>query len=315
MKKAVQFNVASETELRAELRKVREDNERLAKKDERNNTLINTLHEDFRKMQEEIKESVEIRALNKQLMAKVSSLESSINSGHLVKQLKQELSEVKMTVVRLRATMELLSTELVLEGAKNKQMISALNQMTKEIEKQGNTEKEKNFIYNQMKKAFIEKWNCKRNSEKSSKISGTEVLNNVRSLLSTYRVELPERVAEQESLLMAQAQDSIVSLAERAGDLLNLMSARHSLTQPEEEILITVKRKRGASQPLYTISSSSLSGVEQQLVSRPMPNSEDGNELGGSGVEEDSHPEDQEMDFSLDVTRFLEDYRNSVGQS
>lgn len=239
MKKAVQFNVASETELRAELRKVREDNERLAKKDERNNTLINTLHEDFRKMQEEIKESVEIRALNKQLMAKVSSLESSINSGHLVKQLKQELSEVKMTVVRLRATMELLSTELVLEGAKNKQMISALNQMTKEIEKQGNTEKEKNFIYNQMKKAFIEKWNCKRNSEKSSKISGTEVLNNVRSLLSTYRVELPERVAEQESLLMAQAQDSIVSLAERAGDLLNLMSARHSLTQPEEEILIT----------------------------------------------------------------------------
>lgn len=114
---------------------------------------------------------------------------------------------------------------------------------------------------------------------------------------------------------MAQAQDSIVSLAERAGDLLNLMSARHSLTQPEEEILITVKRKRGASQPLYTISSSSLSGVEQQLVSRPMPNSEDGNELGGSGVEEDSHPEDQEMDFSLDVTRFLEDYRNSVGQS
>lgn len=46
-----------------------------------------------------------------------------------------------------------------------------------------------------------------------------------------------------------------------------------------------------------------------------MPNSEDGNELRGSGVEEDSHPEDQEMDFSLDVTRFLEDYRNSVGQS
>ena len=49
-------------------------------------------------------------------------------------------------------------------------------------------------------------------------------------------------------------------------------------------------------------------------MSRAMPDSEGGNELGGSGAEEAFPPEDQEMDFFLDVTRLLQNYRSSVEQ-
>ena len=92
--------------------------------------------------------------------------------------MKQDLVEASHKEVRLRATLELQSTQLVLENVKNKQLILALAEMTKQIEKQGTTERERSFLYTQMKNAFVEKWNANKSKAKSSKVSGETVAEN-----------------------------------------------------------------------------------------------------------------------------------------
>ena len=95
----------------------------------------------------------------------------------------------------------------------------------------------------------------------------------------------------------------VISLLARAENILNLMSAGQGAVHDEEEILITVKRKRGSSQPVYMISSSSRPGVEQQLVPGPGLRQETTGEIGVEtdlDGEENLSSEDHEMDIKGD---------------
>ena len=168
MPKSVTFLEASEGDLRLEIKNLRSENAKLSKQDQENKNLISKLNGDFKQLKDEIKTAAEHKTTVNALRKDILNSENNFNL------LKHELSEAKHKEIRLRATLELQSTQLVLENVKNKQLIVALEEMTKQIERQGTTEKEKSFIYNQMKLAFLEKWNATKAETKSSKLQSRE---------------------------------------------------------------------------------------------------------------------------------------------
>ena len=316
MPKSVKFLEAPEGDLRLEIKNLRSENAKLSKQDQENKNLISKLNGDFKQLKDEIKTAAEHKTTVNALRKDILNSENNFNL------LKHELSEAKHKEIRLRATLELQSTQLVLENVKNKQLIVALEGMTKQIERQGTTEKEKSFIYNQMKLAFLEKWNATKAETKSSKVSGATVERSIKSLISNRYIDLPERDSEREASLLGKVQDGIVSLVGRAQSIISLVISQHSQFPDEEEILITVKRKRGNSSPYYQISSTSLA-VQSPPTDEPTDVGPggliDGSLDAGSGELSAGAGEHSttglNIDFSESISRFLAEYRNAESTS
>ena len=294
MSKSVRFKDASEEDLRSEIKNLRAENSRLIKQDQDNKSLITKLNDDFKALKAEIKSSSEQKDLVKSMKHEIKGYENN------AKLLKQDLVEASHKETRLRATLELQSTQLVLENVKNKQLILALAEMTKQIEKQGASERERSFLYTQMKNAFVEKWNANKSKAKSSKVSGETVEENIKNLVGRMWQDLPERNLEQEMFLLGKAQDSVVSLVNRAKEIISLLASHHNISSEEEEILITVKRKRGNQSPYYQVSSSGIT-IAPAPSAHPPP----------SSAPPQSPATGLDLDFSDSISKFLSEFRNS----
>jgi len=294
MSKSVRFKDASEEDLRSEIKNLRAENSRLIKQDQDNKSLITKLNDDFKALKAEIKSSSEQKDLVKSMKHEIKGYENN------AKLLKQDLVEASHKETRLRATLELQSTQLVLENVKNKQLILALAEMTKQIEKQGASERERSFLYTQMKNAFVEKWNASKAKAKSSKVSGETVEENIKNLVGRMWRDLPERNSEQEMFLLGKAQDSVVSLVNRAKEIISLLASHHNISSEEEEILITVKRKRGNQSPYYQVSSSGIT-IAPAPSAHPPP----------SSAPPQSPATGLDLDFSDSISKFLSEFRNS----
>ena len=293
MSKCVRFKDASEEDLRSEIKNLRAENSRLIKQDQDNKSLIKKLNDDFKAHKAEIKSSSEQKDLVKSMKQEIKDYENN------TKLLKQDLVKASHKEIRLRATLELQSTQLVLENVKNKQLILALAEMTKQIEKQGASERERSFLYTQMKNAFVEKWNANKSKAKSSKVSGETVEENIKNLVGRMWRDLPERNSEQEMFLLGKAQDSVVSLVNRAKEIITLLASHHNISSEEEEILITVKRKRGNQSPYYQVSSSGI-------IIAPAPSAHSP----PSPVPTQSPATGLDLDFSDSISKFLSEFRN-----
>ena len=294
MSKCVRFKDASEEDLRSEIKNLRAENSRLIKQDQDNKSLITKLNDDFKTLKAEIKSSSEQKDLVKSMKQEIKGYENN------AKLLKQDLVEASHKEIRLRATLELQSTQLVLENVKNKQLILALAEMTKQIEKQGASERERSFLYTQMKNAFVEKWNASKAKAKSSKVSGETVEENIKNLVGRMWQDLPEKNSEQEMFLLGKAQDSVVSLVNRAKEIISLLASHHNVSSEEEEILITVKRKRGNQSPYYQVSSSGIT-IAPAPSAHPPP----------SSAPTQSPATGLDLDFSDSISKFLSEFRNS----
>ena len=294
MSKCVRFKDASEEDLRSEIKNLRAENSRLIKQDQDNKSLITKLNDDFKTLKAEIKSSSEQKDLVKSMKHEIKGYENN------AKLLKQDLVEASHKETRLRATLELQSTQLVLENVKNKQLILALAEMTKQIEKQGASERERSFLYTQMKNAFVEKWNASKAKAKSSKVSGETVEENIKNLVGRMWQDLPEKNSEQEMFLLGKAQDSVVSLVNRAKEIISLLASHHNISSEEEEILITVKRKRGNQSPYYQVSSSGIT-IAPAPSAHPPP----------SSAPPQSPATGLDLDFSDSISKFLSEFRNS----
>ena len=307
MSKGVRFIEASEQDLRNELKNMREENARIIKKEECSQALIKKLHDDFKAVKEDIKNSLQLKEENKSLKEEIAKrkLSSGGNQHPETQNLKNKIAEHRLTETRLRATLELMSTQLVEEDIKNKQLVSGLEEMNKEIERQGKNEKERSMLYDKTKEAFIKMWNVRRNKTKTSKVSGENVRKDIKSLLTELWVDIPERDTENESLLLAQAQDSIVCLVEKSKNIFNVLAAKQSLEDKEEEFTITVKRKRGNPTPSYQMTSSFSQAQEftPALIQIDIPDQMNFN------VEESVSDDTDEI--SRNVSRFLAEIRES----
>ena len=149
-------------------------------------------------------------------------------------------------------------------------------------------------------------WNTRREATKSSKISGNAVREVLNSILAKLWVGLPEREVEKESLATAQAQDSIVSVVDKAKSIFNIMATKHNQEEVgEEEILITVKRKRRNTMPSYQLTLSFIPA----LVHVPAKGNEDpAAQCEMSGSDQGS---DKLSEISRNVSKFLAEIRSS----
>ena len=261
----VRFMEASEQTIRNELAKVREENQRLIKKDEENQSLIKSLHEDFKSAREDIKATLEIKEKNKELTVEIARLRLEIGRGASgsMAELRQKLADHKLTETRLRATMELMSTQLVQEDVKNKQLIAGLNEMTRQIEEKGKNEEERSRLYGKMKQAFVKMWSESKKQKKSSKVSGDDVKKQMERVLSKFWIDVPDRDEESESLKLAMSQDKIVSLVEKSHSIFGVLASRPPPRDEEEELIITVKRKRSGNTPSYQVISCNVPGEKR----------------------------------------------------
>ena len=261
----VRFMEASEQSIRNELAKVREENQRLIKKDEENQSLIKSLHEDFKSAREDIKATLVIKEKNKELIDEIARLRLEIGrgtSGNMA-ELHQKLADHKLTETQLRATMELMSTQLVQEDVKNKQLIAGLNEMTRQIEDKGKNEEERSRLYGKMKQAFVKMWSESKKQKKSGKVSGDDVRKQMERVLSKFWIDVPDRDEESESLKLAMSQDKIVSLVEKSHSIFSVLASHSSLRDEEEELVITVKRKRSGNTPSYKVISYNFPGEKR----------------------------------------------------
>ena len=155
--------------VRNELAKVREENQRLIKNNEENQSLIKTLHEAFKSAREDNKAALELKEKNKELSEENARLRLDIGKGtsRNTAELYQKLADHRLTETRLRASLELMSTQLVQEDVKIKQLNAGLNEMTRQIEDKGKNEEEHSRLYGKMKQAFNKVWSDSKKQTKS----------------------------------------------------------------------------------------------------------------------------------------------------
>lgn len=317
--KKVRFMEASEQTIRNELAKVREENQRLIKKDEENQSLIKSLHEDFKSAREDIKATLEIKEKNKELVDEIARLrlESGRGTSGNLAELRQKLADHKLTETRLRATMELMSTQLVQEDVKNKQLIAGLNEMTRQIEDKGKNEEERSRLYGKMKQAFVKMWSESKKQRKSGKVSGDDVRKQMEQVLLKSWIDVPDRDKESESLRLAISQDKIVSLVEKAHNIFGVLASRTSLRDEEEELVITVKRKRSGNTPSYKVISCSFPGEKQSSGAHDEGSGHQGSRISSSPHKGDDEASQEEEDEQMEgisqrVAEYLAQIRSSM---
>ena len=99
MSKGVKFMEASEQDLRNELKNMREENARIIKKEECSQALIKKLHDDFKAVKEDIKNSLQLKEENKSLKEEIAKrkLSSGGNQHPETQNLKNKIAEHRLT--------------------------------------------------------------------------------------------------------------------------------------------------------------------------------------------------------------------------
>ena len=307
-KKGVIFNMESEDALRYE---------------------IGTLRKEIGKLQDSAKRSkdnqcaqlTEITALKAQLSQATQAGGAVESESDKIKELsiinrqleaelrkkKEELKESKMLVSRLRATKELMSAELAIDDKKIKAMVKTLANLESQIEIKGKNETERSHLYNQLKKAFIEKCNMERSKSPRGKTSGNSVETKIDSLLSNIRVNLTFPDEDVEEVYTSRAQDKVVSLVTKAKNIIRSVGDRPPPAQQEEEeteeeeLCIRIKRRRTAGPDKYTIKSIHQEPHQVDVASDQV-------------IMDGTQSQDaQDEDFTQNISQILEELRANTG--
>ena len=306
-KKGVIFNMESEDALRYE---------------------IGTLRKEIGKLQDSAKRSkdsqcaqlAEITALKAQLNQATQAGVAVESESDKIKELsiinrqleaelrkkKEELKESKMLVSRLRATKELMSAELAIDDKKIKAMVNTLANLESQIEIKGKNETERSHLYNQLKKAFIEKCNMERSKSPQSKTSGNTVETKIDSLLSNIRVNLSFPDEDVEEVYTSRAQDKVVSLVTKAKNIIRTVGDRPPPAQQEEEteeeeLCIRIKRRRTAGPDKYILKSIHQEPHQVDVASDQVI------------MDETPSQDAQDEEFTQNISQILEELRASTG--
>lgn len=82
-------------------------------------------------------------------------------------------------------------------------------------------------------------------------------------LLAKCWVDVSNRDDDSESLKLARSQDKIVSLVEKSHSIISVLVSRSLSREEDEELVITVKRKRSGNTPSCKVISCDYPGQEQ----------------------------------------------------
>ena len=150
---------------------------------------------------------------------------------------------------------------------------------------------------------MLKEWN----SKVSGKIvEGKIVDTKIEEIISQFWIDIQERNHDSETL--SHAQDGVEALMDRSLKLVTTLAAYQTINFQDEELTITIERKRGNSAPTYHVSSSAAELTPSSIRAAP---SVEHAPTGAMTESQDEGPLDMPLNFAHSVSKLLSDFRSS----
>ena len=155
------------------------------------------------------------------------------------------------------------------------------------------------------KSGVLKEWN----SKVSGKIvEGKIVDTKIEELISQFWIDIQERNHDSEIITLSHAQDGVEALMDRSLKLVTTLAAYQTINFQDEELTITIERKRGNSAPTYHVSSSAAELTPSSIRAAP---SVEHAPTGAMTESQDEGPLDMPLSFAHSVSKLLSEFRSS----